>query len=268
MFRGKPSLVLLGASMCLLACGAVYPELSTPIRPASNRTLEPPPPDELLFIKFTGAEIPSRTRDGRQWDTVGGSAPDPFAKVFVDDKEIIATPVQANTLKPTWPDQRKGNYWIRKGATVRVELWDSNPINNHPICRETTRDIHAESSSEHDFEMSCDSGASMLLAVQPAHAKVGIGLYYEIRTYGDAWVTRVVKESPAGRAHVVKGDQLLSLDGKPAKQFDEDSFRSLVNANSAHGVTFGVRHANGKEETVTLKDGPLYPTIDEEIKVE
>jgi hypothetical protein len=260
--------LLIAMSLPVGGCGAVYPELATPIRPTPSRTLEPPPPDELLFIKVAGAEIPARTRDGRQWDSVGGSAPDPFAKIFVDDHEIITTPVQSNSLKPTWPDQRVGNYRIHKGATVRIELWDANPINNHPICKETTRDIHSESSLEHDYEVSCDSGATMTLVVQPAHAKVGIGLYYEIHTYGDAWVTRIVRESPAGRAHVVKGDQLLTVDGKRAKDLDQDAFRSLVNSHAAQGVTFGVRHANGQEETVTLKDGPLYPSIDEEVKVE
>jgi hypothetical protein len=28
-----------------------------------------------------------------------------------------------------------------QSGPVRIELWDSNPINNHPICKETTRGI-------------------------------------------------------------------------------------------------------------------------------
>src|SRR5882724_10724580 len=80
------------------ACGAVYPEIGTPVRPAGSRQLDPPPPDDMVYLKFARAEIPTRTRDGRQWDSVGGSAPDPFAKLLLEDKEILVTPVQANTL--------------------------------------------------------------------------------------------------------------------------------------------------------------------------
>jgi hypothetical protein len=35
-------------------------------------------PNHVDFVK---AEIPSRTRDGREWDSLGGSLPDPFAKL-------------------------------------------------------------------------------------------------------------------------------------------------------------------------------------------
>ena len=46
--------------------------------------------------KFAGAVIPSRTRDGRNWDSVGGSLPDPFAKLLVEiqvgsDAEVVLT---------------------------------------------------------------------------------------------------------------------------------------------------------------------------------
>ena len=131
----SPSLVAVVALGLLVGCGAVYPQLETPVRtPPGQVTLTPPPPDDLVFLKFAGAVIPSRTRDGRNWDSVGGSLPDAFAKLLVDGKVILETPVQGNTLTPTWPDQRKANYRVRSGASVRVELWDSNPINNHPIC--------------------------------------------------------------------------------------------------------------------------------------
>jgi hypothetical protein len=42
----------------------------------------------------------------------------------------------------------------------------------------------------------------------------------------------------------------------------------LINSNVSTGVTLGVKHADGSREDVTLKDGPMYPAVDEEIKVE
>ena len=68
----------------LAGCGAVYPELSPPVRNApQNQTMEPPPPDDLLFVRFVKAEIPQRTRDGRAWDSVGNALPDVFAKFTI-----------------------------------------------------------------------------------------------------------------------------------------------------------------------------------------
>src|SRR6478752_7001266 len=254
-------------SLGSIACGAVYPEISTPVRAAGTRRLEPPPPSDLVFLKFAAAHIPNHTRDGRQWDSVGGAAPDPFAKLLVEDKEILLTPVQANTLTPTWPDQKLGNYRIPQGVPVRVELWDSNALNNHPICVETIGNILAEASDEQNLELRCDSGAMIEIVVQPAHAKFGLGLYYEFGS-DEIHVTRVIVESPAGRAKLTRGDQLVSIQGRPVKGMDAETARSLINANVSTGVTFSVQHMDGSQGEVTLKDGPIYPTIDEEIPVE
>ncbi|MEO6599460.1 MAG: PDZ domain-containing protein, partial [Polyangiaceae bacterium] len=251
----------------LAGCGAVYPEIATPVRPAGERRLDPPPPEDIVFLKFANAQIPTRTRDGRQWDSVGGSAPDPFAKLLIQDREILVTPVQANTLNPTWPDQAVGNYRIPRNTPVRVELWDSNPINNHPICVEAISNILAEASNEQNIELRCDSGAMIEIVVQPAHAKFGLGLYYELGN-DDIHVTRVIAESPAARAKLRRGDQIVKIQGRDVKGMDPESARSVINSNVSTGVTFSIRHADGSEAEITLKDGPIYPLIDDELKVE
>lgn len=262
-----PGLALGLLGLGLAACGAVYPEVSTPVRAAGTRKLDPPPPEDLVFLKFANAHIPPRTRDGRQWDSVGGAAPDPFAKLVIEEKEILLTPVQANTLTPTWPDQKVGNYRLPHGVPVRVELWDSNEINNHPICVESISNLLAETSDEQNLELRCDSGATIEIVVQPAHAKFGLGLYYELGS-DDIHVTRVVGESPAGRAKLMRGDQLLRIQGRDVKGMDPDAARSLINANVSTGVTFAVKRVDGSLADVTLKDGPIYPTVDEDVPVE
>jgi len=221
----------------------------------------------MVFLKFANAQIPTRTRDGRQWDSVGGSAPDPFAKLLIQDREILLTPVQANTLSPTWPDQPLGNYRIPRNLPVRVELWDSNPINNHPICVESIGNILAEASNEQNVELRCDSGATIEIVVQPAHAKFGLGLYYELGN-DDIHVTRVIAESPAARAKLRRGDQLVRIQGRDVKGMDPEAARSLINSNVSTGVTFSIKHPDGSEAEVTLKDGPIYPLVDEELRVE
>jgi len=237
------------------------------VRPAGERRLEPPPPEDMVFLKFANAQIPTRTRDGRQWDSVGGSAPDPFAKLLIQDREILLTPVQAITLNPTWPDQPLGNYRIPRNTPVRIELWDSNPINNHPICVEAISNILAEASNEQNVELRCDSGATIEIVVQPAHAKFGLGLYYELGN-DDIHVTRVIGESPASRAKLRRGDQIVKIQSRDVKGMDPETARSLINSNVSTGVTLSIRQPDGAVVDVTLKDGPIYPLIDEELKVE
>jgi hypothetical protein len=259
---------LLVASLAVLGCGAVYPQLSTPIRtPPAQVKLTPPAPEDLLFVKFAGAVIPTRTRDGRGWDSVGGSKPDAFAKLFVDGKVILETPVQSNTLTPTWPDQRKANYRVRPGAPVKVELWDSNPINNHPICIAEVTSLHAEASSDLPLRIDCNSGAEITMVVDEAHARLGLGLFYELRRE-EVVVTRVLKESPAARAGLARGDQLLKIQGKPVKTMADGEAQSLINANGATGVSLWVKKGDKSELEIKLKEGAIYPMVDEGVPVD
>lgn len=246
----------------------MYPQLSTPVRTApSHITLAPPPPDDLLFLKFAGAVIPTRTRDGRSWDSVGGSLPDAFAKLIVDGKVILETPVQSNSLTPSWPDQRKANYRVAAGASVRVEMWDSNPISNHPICVAEVHDLHADASSEEPMRISCSSGAEINLLVDPAHGRLGLGLFYELRQE-EVVVTRVLKESPAARAGLARDDQLLKIQNKVVKTMADGEAQSLINANAATGLTLLVRRPDKSEAELTLKEGAIYPLSDEGVPVD
>jgi len=248
----------------LSGCGAVYPQLETPVRtPPSHITLAPPPPDDLLFLKFAGAVIPSRTRDGRKWDSVGGSLPDAFAKLIVDGKVILETPVQSNTLTPTWPGQTVANYQVPSGASVKIEVWDSNALNNSPICVSDTR----LEEGEEPMQISCNSGAEVKLYVQPAHGRLGVGLFYELRT-DEVVVTRVLKESPAARAGLVRGDSLLKIQGKPVKTMQDGEAQSLINANAATGISLLVRKLDKSEQELTLKEGAIYPVIGEGVPID
>jgi membrane-associated protease RseP (regulator of RpoE activity) len=255
---------LIALLLGLVGCGAVYPQLETPVRaPPAQITLAPPPPDDLLFLKFAGAVIPSRTRDGRSWDSVGGSLPDAFAKLFVDGKVILETPVQSNSLTPSWPNQRVANYHVRSGAGVKVELWDSNPLNNHPIC---VSEIQLET-GEDPMQITCNSGAEIKLLVQPAHGRLGVGLFYELRAE-EVVVTRVLKESPAARAGLVRGDELLKIQGKAVKTMADGEAQSLINANAVTGIQLLVRKADKSERELTLKEGAIYPMDGEGVAID
>ncbi|MCA9630037.1 MAG: PDZ domain-containing protein [Myxococcales bacterium] len=257
--------VLVG--LASVACGAVYPELSSPLRPPpAGRELNPPPPEDLLFLGFKQARIPSTTRDGRKWDKLGGAAPDPYGVLFLNDRELFRTPVQSNTTNPTWPNQKKANYRIPRGSKLRIEVWDSNPVNNHPICVKRLSSLK-EDAYQGEVAFDCDSGASVTLRVEPAHAKIGLGFYYELRTER-IFISRVIQESPAGRLGVQKGDEILAIQDKPVPSFEEGDAQSLVNANASTGVKLKLRKPSGDQETLTVTNGPIYPLASDGIALD
>lgn len=252
---------VLGCSVWVFGCSAVYPELSTPVRqPPAGYRFQPEAPADILYVAFTRATIPARTRDGREWDSVGGSLPDVVAKLVVDENDLVVTPVHANSLQPTWPEQKRGNYRISPKASVTVELWDSNPINDRPICLERIRDLHDVARGEGRLEVSCESGAYVELEVTPARGTIGIGMAYELRT-DEVFVTQVAPESPAARAQLARGDEIVRIMGEPAKNMDEKRVRSLINANASTGLDLVVRSKGGAERQITLRDGPIYATL-------
>jgi membrane-associated protease RseP (regulator of RpoE activity) len=252
------------------ACAAVYPEVGTPINSAPpGVALQPPPPEDVLYLQFASAEIPTKTRDGRRWDSVGGEAPDTFAKLIVDSKVLIETPVESNTLRPTWPDQTRANYRIRSGAAVKIELWDSNPMVNHPVCSETIFSLHDGAQEGRAMEIDCDSGARIRLQVEPARAKLGIGMFYELKSgAGAVTITRVLAESPAARAGLRRGYEIVKIQGEDVKNMDTDRAQSLINANASVGVKLEIRRDAGGNQLVTVKNGPIYPLKEEEVALD
>jgi hypothetical protein len=252
---------------CLTACGAVFPEITPLVKaPPAGRDIEPKPPANLVFLAFNGAEIPPHTRDGRAWDSLGGSLPDPFAKLFVDDREVFRTPVQSDTLKPTWKDQPHANYRIAPGGKARVEVWDNNTLNNHPICIKKLGDL-TELAGTEPVEIDCDSGAHVSLRVEPAHPRWGLGFAYELKTVGLS-VTRVLAESPAARVGLVTNDEILEIQGRKVEKMEEGEAQSLINSNAQMGVALVVRSKAQEVRTIKVAEGVIYPVFGDGLSID
>ncbi len=241
--------------MGLPSCPAVYPELKTPIHSAHG-DLEPPP-DGLRWIAFKRATIPGQTRDGRKWDSVGGEAPDPYAVLFVNGKVLIKTPTQSNTLAPTWPDGPAGNFWLRDSDRMRLELWDTNPINDHPIGQRDIGVLDDDTRSTGILRVETDSGATVEVAIEAARPRMGLGFSYEVRM-DELFVTKVYPYSPAGRAGLRPGHQILALGGKLVNQMVQGEAQGLLNVPRPEGLELRLRTREGQESTVTLKEGAIY----------
>lgn len=260
-FRGGVVTSFVFSSM---ACSLVYPEMQTALRPLpENVEPDPPPADDLYFVYFEGASIPPKDRGGLPWP---GGAPDPVAKLIVNDAVLFQTPVQSRTRTPTWKGQDKENYRILHGSKVFIEVWDDNPMTNMPICRVRVRDMRTVRDGG-DNEFWCDGGARVRLHVSPAKAMVGVGLYYETRGRDGVRVTRVVKDSPAARAGLSQGDRILAINGKPVSELDALQVRSEMNLHARSTLELDIWFKDGKRHLVKLKEGALFPLPGDDVKL-
>lgn len=246
------------AALFLSGCPAVYPELGTrTTKVPSDRPVEPGPPADLYWMRFLSGDVPPQTRDGRDWSS-SNRLPDPYAKLFVNGEEVVRTPVQSSTLKPTWPDGPRGNFRIGPDDKLRVELWDKNALNDRPIGVRNVGRTSEEARQTRQIRVELEGGGEVLLAFEPAHAVLGVGVWYELRN--DAcFITRLLEQSPAVRAGMEKGDEVVRLGDKMVKALTPDDVQSRWNAIPMAGLAVTVRHASGATQEVVLKEGPIYP---------
>lgn len=239
-------------------CAAVFPELSTHFSKAPDSgSYDPPPPDDRHFVRVTSGKVPPKTRDGRDWDKVLGSLPDPYVKVFVNDKELFRTDPQSDTLEPTWKGSPAGNFMIQVGDKVEIQLWDQSPLNDSPIgVREITLAPDMIDGEDILFDMS--GGGAVTLHVSAAKPIWGAGFWYELRNDA-AFVSRLVEASPAARGGVQPGDKIVSIDGEPVEKMSLNDVRSKLGSFPAAGYDLALVHKDGGSVTVKLKEGPIYP---------
>ena len=249
---------LIAVSSAAFGCAIIYPELNTPLRsPGPERSVAAPENPNVVWVAIKEGEVPERTRDGRSWHEAGSKAPDPYVIVYVNGLELLRTDAQPGAFHPTWPGSPHGNFRFAPSDRLRVELWESGFI-DRPIC---VRELGTPSEvwlSDREIDVRCDSGGRVVIRWEPAHGFLGYGLFYELRT-SEVYVTRVYDESPAARAGIRPGDQLLTLGGRRARDMKSGQVKSYLNASRPEGLHFQLKHENGASATVTLNEGPVYP---------
>lgn len=271
-----------------LGCGAIYPEVTTPLRPVSNEearyrksvfdtappategeegdspTETAPPPADYYYIVFEEGFVPARTRDGREWP---GGLPDSYARLEVNGRELMRTPVEYRTRTPTWPDQDKYNYKLNSDDEFIVDFYVNNMVMDRPLCHVVLPGLdHLRDGGKSQFN--CDSGARVTIGVYPARPVTGLGFYYELRGADGVRITRVLPNSPAQRAGIKEGDSILQIDGKLVKGMDGLAIQSAINSRSRAGLSLDIKPKSGAIHTVEIKEGPIYLLRKDDIPLE
>src|SRR5690606_12047613 len=75
-------------------------------------------------------------------------------------------------------------------------------------------------------------------------------------------VTRVVRHSPASRAGLRGGEQILAINGRKVGGMGEREVRSAINANIRTGLDLHVR-SSGELKRIKVEEGPIYTLEDQ-----
>lgn len=259
--RKPPSWVVVSLAVTA-GCAALYPEVRTSLRDADEAdVINGRPPRQMAYIEFKKARIPLRAPDGRPWDDSDDDPPDPVVRLTIDGERVLETPVEQDTFEPTWPEQRLANYLVKRGSVAVVELVDRDAMTDRPICVKTLGDLRSEGRFG-SVEVMCDNGVRIWLTVKPPRPKMGLGLFYELHN-GQVFVSRLAMYSPAGRAGLRVGDELIELDGQPVLKMDEAQIRSVFNAGVRTGIRLKVRSPGAEPREVLLKEGAVFVTLDD-----
>jgi hypothetical protein len=249
--------LVVAAAALANACGAVYPAIETPVRVApSDAVLDPAPPASLHYLAITTGRVPRLTRGGKPWDELGERAPDPYLKVFLDNELLFTTSVERDAYEPKWPDAPRKNWSMEPNATLKVELWNANPINDQPICIQEVPDV-VEQAAEGELTVECEGGAGVDFEFRAARPKFGLGFRYEIRQEGAA-IRDVVDDSPASRAQLAPGDFISAINGQSTRGMSAGQLQSLVNVHARNGLKLTLRREGASSRQVEIKEGPIY----------
>lgn len=258
MRSNVPIALLFLAGFWMNGCAAVYPELKTPVHaPVEGQPLDPPPPS-LKWIAVAGATVPKLTRDGRAWGAAFSNEPSPYAIVFVNGEPILRTEAEPNTFAPTWPSAPRGNFVLEEGDRIRVELWESRPVSDRPIGVRDVRFAKADLTDDAELIVPLEGGAELVLKIEAARPEVGLGFRYELRGLDGVFLTRVFELSPAGRAGLNVGDQVVAIDGRPTKGMSPAEIQSLLNMQHPAGFQLQLKRQDGSLIALTLKEGAIY----------
>lgn len=242
-------------------CGVIYPEVNTPVRePLPGQPLETPPKN-VRWVGFDGADLPALSRSGHRWSSPD-TMPEPYVKLFVNGEPLLATQPEGQTLKPTWKNAPTGNFYLNVGDRVKVELWDARAMRNRPIGLRDYGRLEQSDLNRQLLTIDMDSGAQVRLRIEPPRARVGYGLFYELRTKS-VYVTRLFEQSPARRAGIFAGDQILVIDGHAVNQMNEGQIRTLFNSQRPEGLVLTIRKPSGHQRNIKLQQGAIYPLFSE-----
>ncbi len=256
--------VLLLALLAALAFGCHFSANRprwTLVPAARGAALEPRPPPRVFWLRVVRAQLPALTKVGTAWDD--GDGPDPFFVLFAGRKELMRSEPEADQLEPTWSEGPRGNFALARSMAMRIDLFDSDALQEHPMGSAKFLAPSDRELADGEIELELDRGGKVWLAVEKAHAMMGLGFTFEVRR-SKCFVVKSLEHSPVGRGGMRDGDRLLVIGGRKTRGLRAEQISSLLETVPSSGLELVVQHGRGSStERLQVKQGPVYPLFKE-----
>ena len=245
-------LLLLGLSLTVLGACA-YPRRSpalSSVAPAEAANVRAP--EAVTRLRFVSAEIPLRQRGDLPWDDEGSEA-DALVRVYRGDTLLYESEPVRDSVRPTF-DFVTDNLVLPSSADLRIELWDDDPGIPEPIGIWRGRGLPRTALPGADSRLQLEGGATLLFRVEEPEVHRGVGVVlYESRG-SSLHVLDVIERSPAGRAGIRAGDDIVAIGGKTIDELGADEATGALSMAASRRSTVTFRHGDD-EQTVELDGG-------------
>ncbi len=253
-------LVFLVAFLALAAMGCAYPRRTTSLSPVRGASESTSTPSDVWSLTISGGSIPPESRGAIGWDGDGG-LPDPYVRVYRGETLIWESPTLDDTLSPEWNATLPRNLYAPRDQTLRFEMWDRDTVGADPIGIYRNRGLPGNVISGADARVMLEGGAQLSLRLAPptAHRGVGIVLY---EVHGDELtVLELETHSPAGRAGILAGEQIIAIGGQSISALGEQRAPGALSMAGERHETLRVRNARGETREVELDRGYTWLTM-------
>jgi hypothetical protein len=253
---------LAGASLLLLLfTGCVYPRRSTSLspvqRPDASQSLSAPA--DIFRVTVVSAQIAPRKRGGLAWDDSDG-APDAYVRIFRGGEQIFESSTIDDSLAPEWNATLERNVRIPSTAQLRFEVWDRDVVGSDPIGIYRHQGLPPNAVEDADARLMLENGSFLTVRVQGPRPHRGVGISsYEIRP-GALHVLEVMQYSPAERAGIEAGDQIVRIGDRAVSEMNGQQAASALSMCAHRDTALTVRSSAGQERTVDLDRGFVWLT--------
>ena len=254
----------LGIVVCVLIsvlAACAYPRRSTSLSPATGEVQALDAPTNVWRLRLGSATIPPRRRGGLDWDPDGG-LPDAFVRILRGDELVFESPVEENTLDPSFDVLLPKNVWLPPDRELRIEVWDRDEgPSNDPIGVWRGQGLPSNALPDADARITLEGGAALSFRVMSPHPHRGVGIAeFEVRG-AELKVLSVMEHSPASRAGIAAGDSIVAIGDRAVDDLDDAQAASALSMAADRQASLRVRKASGQEETVELDRGYVWLTM-------
>jgi hypothetical protein len=193
------------------------------------------------------------------WDE-DGSGPDPFIRLYRGDELVWESEPRFDTLAPEWNVTLPANVLFPSSTPVRIEVWDKDGLEHDPIGIIRSLGLPSNALPDALAQLRLDTDAILTMRVRSPVPHRGLGLsLYEFR--GDhVLALEVTPESPAGRAGLQAGDQIVAVGDSSVDELGEARTASALSMAVQERKSLTVKR-NGSQRILELDRGYVWVTM-------